>query len=66
MVNLAVSLSWIEKDPFKGFKLKKKKVEKEFLNQWELDALQNKRFDIERLAMVRDIRFLLLHRTFLC
>jgi site-specific recombinase XerD len=55
MVNLAVSLSWIEKDPFKGFKLKKKKVEKEFLNEWELTALENKSFDLERLTMVRDM-----------
>jgi len=55
MVNLAVSLSWIDKDPFKGFKLKKKKVEKEFLNEWELSALENKSFDLERLTMVRDM-----------
>jgi len=55
MVNLSISLGWIEKDPFKGFKLKKKKVEKEFLNQWELDALESKKFEIDRLAMVRDI-----------
>lgn len=55
MINLSVSLGWIEKDPFKGFKLKKKKVEKEFLNQWELDAIESKRFEIDRLAMVRDI-----------
>jgi hypothetical protein len=55
MVNLAVSLSWVEKDPFKGFKLKKKKVEKEFLNEWELSALEGKAFDLERLSMVRDM-----------
>jgi integrase len=55
MVNLAISLSWIEKDPFKGFKMKKKKVEKEFLNEWELKSIERKAFEIERLAMVRDM-----------
>ncbi|SDP85960.1 Site-specific recombinase XerD [Mucilaginibacter sp. OK268] len=55
MVNLAISLSWIEKDPFKGFKMKKKKVEKEFLNEWELESIERKMFKIERLAMVRDM-----------
>ena len=55
MVNLAISLGWIDKDPFKGFKMKKKKVEKEFLNEWELDSIEKKTFDIERLAMVRDM-----------
>jgi site-specific recombinase XerD len=55
MVNLAISLSWLEKDPFKGFKMKKKKVEKEFLSEWELEAIEKKKFEIGRLAMVRDM-----------
>lgn len=55
MVNLAISLGWLDKDPFKGFKIKKKKVEKEFLNEWELDSIKKKTLDIERLAMVRDM-----------
>lgn len=55
MVNLTISLSWLDKDPFKGFKMKKKKVEKEFLNEWELDSIEKKTFDIDRLAIVRDM-----------
>lgn len=55
MVNLAISLGWLDKDPFKGFKIKKKKVEKEFLNEWELELIKKKTFDVERLAMVRDM-----------
>ena len=35
--------------------MKKKKVEKDFLNEWELNSIEKKTFDIERLAMVRDM-----------
>jgi len=55
MVNLAHKLGWIPGNPFLGFKMKKKRVEKDFLNKHELTAIVEKEFDLERLEIVRDI-----------
>ncbi|GAA4925116.1 site-specific integrase [Mucilaginibacter defluvii] len=55
MVNLAVNLNWLPANPFVGFKMSRKKVDKEFLNEWELNAIETKEFDIERLNIVKDI-----------
>jgi site-specific recombinase XerD len=55
MVNLAHKLGWIPGNPFLGFKMKKKRVEKDFLTRHELRAIAEKQFDLERLEIVRDI-----------
>jgi site-specific recombinase XerD len=55
IVHLCVKKDWLSKDPFYGFKLVKKEVNKEFLTQGELQALTNKKIDIKRLDFVRDI-----------
>jgi integrase len=55
MTTLALKLTWIPKDPFKNYKFRYKKVETAFLNQTELNAIQNKEFSVERLNMVRDL-----------
>lgn len=50
-----LKLGWIKKDPFSQFKLVKKEVIREFLNEDELKILLKKKFSIERLSLVRDI-----------
>jgi site-specific recombinase XerD len=50
-----VNNGWIPRDPFAGFKLSKKEVERDILFKEELQAIADKQFDIERLAQVRDI-----------
>ncbi|MBE9586288.1 site-specific integrase [Mucilaginibacter sp. JRF] len=55
MVNLAVNLKWITSNPFAGFKMSRKTVDKEFLNEWELKAVENKYFEISRLNLVKDM-----------
>ncbi|TWR24998.1 site-specific integrase [Mucilaginibacter achroorhodeus] len=55
MVNLGSSLRWVDGEPFKGFKMRKKAVDKEFLNEWELQRVEEKEFEIERLNTVRDM-----------
>ncbi|WON93824.1 site-specific integrase [Sphingobacterium sp. UGAL515B_05] len=50
-----VKLGWLKKDPFYGFKLKHKEVEKEFLSPSELERLLNQKFETDRLGLVRDI-----------
>jgi len=55
MINMAVKLDWLPKDPFTSFKKHFDKVERESLNSKELTALANKAFTIERLEHVRDM-----------
>ncbi len=55
MINMAVKLDWLSKDPFASFKKHFDKVERESLNSKELLALANKEFTIERLRHVRDM-----------
>lgn len=55
MVNLALNMEWIEKDPFRRFKSKYIKKEREFLSEEELTRLIEKSFSIERLDLVKDL-----------
>jgi len=55
MTNLALRLEWITSDPFKNYKIRHQKVEKDYLTQFELEKMEKKSFDIERLAIVRDL-----------
>jgi site-specific recombinase XerD len=55
MVHLALRLEWIQKDPFANYKLKIQKVNREHLSELELKKVEEKKFDIERLDMVRDL-----------
>jgi site-specific recombinase XerD len=55
MTSLAIRLEWMANDPFKNFKIRHQKVEKEFLTQTELNKIHKKEFKIERLEIVRDV-----------
>ncbi|MFV0268667.1 MAG: site-specific integrase [Draconibacterium sp.] len=55
MVTMAVRMEWLDKDPFAAFKLHFKKVEREFLTEADLAAIEKKAFKIERLCFVRDL-----------
>ncbi|MDM1444659.1 site-specific integrase [Myroides odoratimimus] len=55
LVNLAVTMEWIEKDPFSKFKLKYEKTSRSFLSRAELDILVKKRFKREQLQAVLDM-----------
>jgi site-specific recombinase XerD len=55
IVNRCLRNGWLEKDPFLGFKMAKREVERTALTEMELQTLTNKPFSIERLAIVRDI-----------
>jgi site-specific recombinase XerD len=55
MINLAVKMEWIEKDPFIAHKAKFIKVQRGFLSQEELLRIENKEFGIERLQQVKDL-----------
>jgi len=55
MVNMAVKMEWIDRDPFEKYKLKFNHVERGYLTANELEILENKKLRIERLQYIRDI-----------
>ncbi|MXV14350.1 site-specific integrase [Hufsiella ginkgonis] len=55
MINLAIRLEWIDKNPFIAYKLKFEKVERQFLTKEELQRIENKELKIGRLELVRDL-----------
>lgn len=54
MVNLAIKLEWIHKNPFNQFQLKFDKFDRQFLDEEELDTLENTELNSERLQKIRD------------
>ncbi len=46
---------WLQKDPFTGFNMAKKEVERTALTEFELQTLSAKTFAAERLSIVKDI-----------
>jgi site-specific recombinase XerD len=50
-----VRRNWLPRDPFLGYKLPKREVEKDFLMDDELQRLAEKQLSTERLTQVRDI-----------
>ncbi|WP_242206523.1 site-specific integrase [Aestuariivivens insulae] len=55
LINLALKLGWIEKDPFINFKAHIIKTERGFLSADELYAIEEKQFTIERLQLVKNL-----------
>lgn len=55
MVNLAVKLEWLEKDPFQKFQLKFNKHERHYLTQRELDRIEQTEFKSQGYERVKDI-----------
>ncbi len=55
MVNLAVRLEWLDRNPFHAYQLKFDKVEREYLTKDELARIETKKFNIVRLQVVKDL-----------
>ena len=55
MIRLGVKLGWMEKNPFELFKLKMQKVERGFLTNEELCAIEGKEFSILRIQYAKDL-----------
>ncbi len=55
MINLAVRMEWLDRDPFAAHKAKFQKTEIPFLSEPELFAIEEKEFKIERLQQVKDL-----------
>ena len=55
LLNLAVKLEWVAKDPFAKFSLKFVKTERPFLSQNEVDLIRFHEFNKSNLNLIRDI-----------
>ena len=55
ITNLSLANEWISKDPFMGIKFHEKEVHREFLTWDELQTVINKKFELSRIDLVRDI-----------
>lgn len=55
IIKICLANGWIIINPMLNYKPKLKKVERVFLSQEELNILQQKNFQVERIAQVRDI-----------
>jgi len=54
MLNLAVKLEWMDKNPFNQFQLKYYKYDRQFLDEDELEQLETTEMGNERLERIRD------------
>jgi len=55
IILLCVKRNWLPKDPFLGYKMSRRDVQKDFLIDEELQAITQKVFRSERLNLVRNI-----------
>jgi len=55
VIHIALSNNWLDKDPFINYKASLEDVERTFLSEEELTAIEEKEFKIARLAEIRDI-----------
>ncbi|GAA3569528.1 site-specific integrase [Snuella lapsa] len=54
MINLAIKLEWMQKNPFNQFQLKYNKYDRQYLNERELALIEETDFTIERLQRIKD------------
>lgn len=54
MINLAIKLEWINKNPFQKFQLKFNKYDRQYLNERELRLIEETYFSNDRLEKVKD------------
>ncbi len=55
IVHICIKHGWLDKDPFVGFKMTKREVERPFLVEEELTRIIGEDFKMPRLRQVRDI-----------
>lgn len=55
MVNLAVRLEWIDKDPFRNYRLKFQKSERVYLTERELRMIEETTFNLPGIERIKDV-----------
>jgi len=54
IIRIAIANNWIKNDPFANYKMRLKKVDREYLNDEELETIMTKDLHFDRLNQVRD------------
>ncbi len=55
IINLAVRMEWLEKDPFRNYKLRFVRSERNYLSERELDLIEDTTFIVEGIQRVKDV-----------
>ncbi|WP_010136384.1 site-specific integrase [Ochrovirga pacifica] len=55
MINIAINLDWLHKNPFVNYSLQLEKTNREYLTENELNNIQNYHSNIPRLRLVKDL-----------
>ncbi len=55
IVNICLKNGWLPRNPFLGYKMTKREIERPYLSQEELSAISAKTFQAARINQVRDI-----------
>ncbi len=55
IINLAVRMEWLEKDPFRNYKLRFVRSERNYLSERELDLIEETTFHAEGIERVKDV-----------
>jgi site-specific recombinase XerD len=55
LINLAIKLEWLEKNPFQNYKMKFEKNERQFLSELELKLVEETYFKNDSLEKVKDM-----------
>ncbi|QCX39875.1 site-specific integrase [Aureibaculum algae] len=55
MINLAIKLEWLVKNPFSRFQLRFDKYDRQYLSKRELELIENTYFKSERLERIKDL-----------
>lgn len=55
VIRICIANGWLNKDPFVNYKSKVREVKRDYLSEWELEIISQKRFVSDRLNQVRDI-----------
>jgi site-specific recombinase XerD len=55
IVNICLKNGWLQRNPFLGYKMTKREIERPYLTQEELNAISTKTFIAPRINQVRDI-----------
>ena len=55
IINICLKNGWLTRDPFTGFKMTKREIERPYLTEEELTILSEKIFIVQRVGHIRDI-----------
>ncbi len=55
IVNICIKNGWLQRNPFFGYKMTKREIERPYLTKEEIEIIASKKFSVPRIAQVRDI-----------